>query len=655
MNVAAEPARSGVSGFRPDIEGLRAIAALSVIIYHLDRLWLPGGFVGVDIFFVISGYLISGLLLNEYDTKGRIDFLAFYARRARRLLPIALIVIFVTLLLAPLFLSPIEQMQAARGGLASVIYLTNFDLIVRSLDYFSSAGAANPFLHYWSLAVEEQFYLFWPILTLLTLKFAHRHKMLPVLAFGILSFAACVVITRIRQPLAFYSLPTRGWEFAVGAAAMLLPRRLTPLAAQTVGWTGLVLVAGSLVLVKDAHYPDATAAIPVLGTAMVLFAGGVVGGRLRVLGTAPFQYVGKRSYSLYLWHWPIIVFASLAFNGLDAIGKIACGLAALALAAISLPLIENPIRHHRLLTSKPLWAMAGAAMAMLAGVGVTVSAFALGHHIGSDRDHIAISQAASLRSSLGKTNGCLIDPLDTKAQLCTFGSGSRSIMLFGDSHAAQWFTPVEAAAQASGRRVDTLLKSSCTVADVQIGSTRLKRRFDECARWRDTAIEEIIRRRPDVVVISEYSGSYISGGKGGGLEFNQPESVFIDGLQRSVTRISSAGIPVVVIADPPDPGYDVPIWLSRPHLLQSAASHPVEDINWAAYKKVTDDEVARLSGIPGVKYIDTRPYFCSGTPCNVRSGEVVIYRDNNHISETYIDKLKYKISDVVVSAIPQRR
>jgi peptidoglycan/LPS O-acetylase OafA/YrhL len=339
-------------GFRPDVEGLRGIAVVVVLLFHANLLGMVGGYVGVDVFFVISGFLITGLLLRERERTGRISLLHFYARRARRLLPAALVVLVVTLIAAMNVVAPLDRPAVGLDGAAAALSVANVRFAMAAGDYFASVTTPSPFLHYWSLAVEEQFYLAWPALILLVARGSGstvRKVGLALIGIVIASFAANVLITDLAANWAFYSLPTRAWELglggllAVGGSALLrLPGFLVGLA----GWVGLAAI-GVAVMTFDSTlpFPGVAALLPSAGTALLLAGGTRRLGPGRLLSIAPLRGLGRISYSLYLVHWPILVLAPIVVGGeLDELGRAVLVLVAIAVAVVSWGLVETPFR-----------------------------------------------------------------------------------------------------------------------------------------------------------------------------------------------------------------------------------------------------------------------------------------------------------------------
>jgi len=298
--------------YRPDIDGLRALAVLPVILFHLEPSWIPGGFVGVDIFFVISGFLITKIIWREAQEQ-RFTFARFYERRARRILPVLFTVLTVSSCLALWMMTPAELSSYSETLAGAALFASNIVLFFQT-GYFDAAAHQKPLLHTWSLAVEEQFYIFFPIVILVSLKFLKvRFTLLLVVLGAVLSFLISLYVTNKDPSLSFYWLPFRAWELLFGSliALGILPELRSRVLRHAVSVVGLVLVLVSLAFYSSGTlFPGLMAAPPVLGATMIIWSGpsSLIG---RALSAKPLVFVGLISYSLYMWHWPIIVFAEL--------------------------------------------------------------------------------------------------------------------------------------------------------------------------------------------------------------------------------------------------------------------------------------------------------------------------------------------------------
>ncbi len=385
--------------FRADIQGLRAVAVLEVVFYHAHLSFLGGGYVGVDVFFVISGFLITDLLWRERVRTGRVSLRAFYGRRARRLLPMAMLVLVVTMAASVRWVPPLQLRSVWKDGVASAFYGGNYRFAAAQANYLTSSAPPSPFQQYWSLGVEEQFYVVWPLLLLAAASFVRpwsrrrgTHSLhaqvgsttvqraerpsalvpfnvLTVVAIG--SFVFSLWLTRADQPWAFFSLPTRAWELAVGGLVALgapVLRRLPVGAAMALGWAGLAAVVASAVgFGASTPFPGTAALAPVLGAAAILTAGLVPSrwGPVALLGTAVMGFIGAISYSWYLWHWPVLVLAPdvvghALSEGTDLTLAAGSGL----LAWASYRLVEEPSRRSK-------WLSAHARRSLFAGLGLS--------------------------------------------------------------------------------------------------------------------------------------------------------------------------------------------------------------------------------------------------------------------------------------------
>ena len=385
--------RPGEPRFRPDLEGLRGIAILLVLLCHVQMPGAEAGFVGVDVFFVLSGFLITGLLVADGERTGRIRLGAFYARRVRRILPAAVVVLATTLLAAQFLLSPLDLPRVADDGFAAILSVSNVRFALSATDYFAPIDA-SPLLHYWSLAVEEQFYLVWPLLLLIAARLGRPRVTMTALATIVLvgSLLLSVVVTDVSGPWAYYSLPTRAWELAAGGLlALAAPwyRWLHGPFAAVVGWSGVALLAVALAMIgPTTGYPGLAALLPTVGAVALIASGGGAGspGSI-VLGRAPLRWLGRISYSLYLWHWPILVLGPVALGleanedgavGADLPIRLGLVMLAVVIAALSWRLIEEPFRRARLsrIRGRRGFALVGATMLVVMVGSTTLSTLA---------------------------------------------------------------------------------------------------------------------------------------------------------------------------------------------------------------------------------------------------------------------------------------
>lgn len=664
------------ASFRPDIQGLRALAVGGVVAYHFGLTALPGGFAGVDIFFVISGWLITTHLMGELAETGRLDLWRFYARRARRLLPAAMSVILATLAAGYFILSPQEQALYSHGAIYASAYTINLWLLRWSFDYFASDAASNPFIHFWSLSVEEQFYLVWPALLMLAawLRPGRRMAVAVIAVAGLASFCACLWLTSLSPSWAFYFSPLRAWEFAAGGLATLLPRAFLQHRLRAMqGWLGLALIATAyLCLSEDLPFPGWYALLPVAGTVLVLLsgAGGEQAGGWRFpspaawLSLAPLQWVGTLSYSLYLWHWPVIVYAGMLVPDLGLWQRLGCAALALALSALTYRLIENPARHvdwlaaaARILrfntgrhndstAAKPRRLHPGLALApalALTAAGAAV-AYASAHLAKRNIDPAqrGIEQAAEQPSAARAVDGsCLLDFHAVKPKPCSFGpaDAAHTIVLFGDSHADHWSTPLVEAASRNDTKVVTYLKSSCRASRLPTFSTVLKRDYTECDAWRERAIAEIIRRKPRLVVISEFSI--------GNLTRDMPAASrsaetarWQAGLRSTLQTFSQAGVETAVIRDTPISDSFADSCVARALWWREPPSRCDTPRTQAANDTAAAQERAVVESVPDTLYVDLTDRFCNSAMCHVFIGGKLAFRDRHHLATAFAETLE---------------
>jgi peptidoglycan/LPS O-acetylase OafA/YrhL len=599
------------------------------------------------VFFVLSGYLITGLLIAEVRATGRVDFAAFYARRARRLLPAAFTVLVATMLIGRAIYAPVEHRDLANAGLATALYISNILFARSATDYLAQADT-NPLLHTWSLAVEEQFYLFWPALVLIALagrggRIRPARLATTMVVLGAASLAFCVWLTGESQPWAFFLLPTRAWEFAIGALARMVPAGWVPVGGRTRGlaWLGfLAVLAAGAAFGSDTTFPGAAAAIPVLGTGLLLAAGSADEntGPLRLLTTRPMQRIGQLSYSWYLWHWPVLIYAHVFPALRGVMPSIALAGAALGLAALTHVFVENPIRFHRRVSSRPRLALGLALVLTVAGASAAVLIRALGERQSVTPEQIRYTAARDLPAVYA--DGCHLPIVATEIEACEYGdTASRSaLVLFGDSHAAQWFPALESVARQNRLKLISLTKSGCPAASVQLQSPQLGRTYTECAEWRAAAIDHILEVDPVAVVISSYSGFIAPAGSPDRWSIGQRD--WRIGVERTVAAFVSADIRTVLLADTPLPDFDVPTCLAR------AAWNPTLHRSRCEFERTSvatslEHEIARAvaASLPGITFVDLTDVICDSSPCAPDSGGVIRYRDSHHLSTRFAASL----------------
>jgi len=637
---------------RADIQGLRGIAVLLVVLYHAGLPGLPGGYVGVDVFFVISGYLITGLLAREIHDTGRVDVLQFLARRIRRLLPASLVLIAGVMLLAVAIYPPAEQADIVRAARAAALYGANVWFATRAVDYLGGDANANPLLHMWSLGVEEQFYLVWPWLLVLAARGrigadSSRRLLVMVVAVTVATFVACWWVTRTSQPWAFFGTPLRAWEFGLGAAVWLARSCLASRPAwlpAALGLLGAALVlVSALALGHRSGFPGPLALIPAGGTALVLAAAHASQGHrlTRALGWAPLARAGDVSYSWYLWHWPALVMLPVLFPASGALGTIAAVVISYLAAEASWRWVEQPLRrpvHSR----AQAWPVAAVALMLTISVAGTLS-LRIGAVVGAEltpQQRLFSAARQDIPAVYGL--GCHLRFRDTEVKTCIAGDpqAARSLLLFGDSHAAHWYPALDQLGRTQGWRIVSITKSACpwvdTPVDVEQGGFR--RPYRECRDWHRDALVAIAGMRPDLVLLSS------------GSRYRVAPTAWQAGAQRTLMAVTAAGASAVVLHDTPWPGFNVPTCLMRAdHRGANAASACAfgRDAALERGRPIADAERRAARLVPGVALADPTLWLCPGDQCPVVADGIVRYSDHSHLSATHARSLAPALAAVV--------
>jgi peptidoglycan/LPS O-acetylase OafA/YrhL len=670
-SITPAPARRDVPRtvrkFRPDIEGLRAIAVTLVVLSHLS-LGFSGGYVGVDVFFVISGFLITRQLMNEFNRQNRISFLGFYARRAKRILPAATVVIVATVLALWEWDSPLRLRHDVIDGVFSAFSGINWRLAAAGTNYFNVGVQQSAFQHYWSLAVEEQFYVIWPALLLLVGLLAGRRwgrqvsLIWALIAIMAVSLGLSAATTVSSPSWAYFGTQTRAWELALGAligVTVTMWTRMPPALACQMSWAGLIMIAVSA-LTFDAGtvYPGTAAILPVLGSGFVI-AGGCPGWKRSgesVLKRKPFQVVGGMSYSWYLTHWPFFVILPLALDHALTLPDrwLVLG-GSFVLAAVMFYAVEHPIRSasvfgvHRgfslsmggvLVSCSVVVALLVANQGTSFSSGGTVQA--LGKDATTTQVEAAVLAGARLKDlppvtpSLVQAHGdqpktsnpCLVqdsDPNLAPESLCTFGDPNavRTIAVMGDSHANSWIPAYEQFGKTNHWKVIEFAKAACPPGvypnDVDPITNRL---YTQCNTWRTAVFNRIKQLRPAYVLVA-----------------SELRTLDIDtsGMVETVHTLQAAGARVIYQEDTPNPEKvgSVPDCLAlHPKDIQTCALNrkvPATRLEGMIQRKVETAAVTEA----GAKLIDPSNWYCTGATCPPVIDGIVVYSDNSHTTATY--------------------
>jgi peptidoglycan/LPS O-acetylase OafA/YrhL len=657
------------------VEGLRAVAVGAVLLYHAGVPFAPGGYVGVDVFFVISGFLITGLLVRELEKTGTVSLARFYSRRAKRLLPLTVVVLAFVVLVAlalPLY-DPVRMDELSLGVVACALYVMNWLLAVRATDYFAAGLQASPVQHFWTLAVEEQFYLIWPALLLAAAWLSRRagRGLRPALAaafaaVAVASLAYSVYSTEVQAGAAYFSTLTRGWELALGGMLALVPTSRLGLRSR---WIASVLVLGGLGAITfatlrfndDTLFPGYAAFVPTLGTAAIIAAGFATtsAGASRVLTLGPVRHVGRISYSWYLWHWPPLVFAAAIWGSLSPLEGIAVLAASYVPAVLSNRLVEKPFLQSETLTRFPRKALALGGACTGASVALGLGLFALTPNIpeapesevagaGALRHDRSLQKSAkavhpSPREAETKENrpqmyadGCHLTFPETKTPECVYGapSSETTVVLFGDSHAMQWFPALNKIAKERDWRLVGLTKAACPPAEVHIYNATLRRAYRECDEWRKRTLERIVQDEKPSLVVTSSLPTYRPREDGKRLGGDASEEAMVEGYVSTLRELRSTGAPVALIEDVPHPNKNIPQCVSRSlDRLQECATPRSKALG---HLKVNARAAAEVEG---VRLIDPTPEVCLKKTCPAVIGDALVYRNGAHLTATYVRTL----------------
>jgi peptidoglycan/LPS O-acetylase OafA/YrhL len=672
-------------GFRPDLQGLRAVAVLIVVLCHAGVPGMRGGYVGVDVFFVISGFLITRWLLGRALDAGRVPFPEFYAARARRILPAAALTLVVTCATSVVFLNPVRALSAVHDALWAAVFGANVHFAHIGADYFAKGDPPSPIQHFWTLAVEEQFYVAWPVLlaaALLVIRIVGRGRqaarlgLAGLLAVGVLgSLTWSIHLTASNPTDAYFSTAARAWELGTGAlVAVALPwiLQISARLRAALTWLGLAgIVAATVAFGPGTPFPGFAALLPVVAAGLI--AAGEprgerrAGGAAVILARQPLRFIGDLSYGFYLWHWPVLVIAAQYIgHGLSTLENLALLAVAFAVSYVTYRVYENPLRHarrlRRLRPALALWPITVSAVVLAVGIGMSSVATPRAAapkleltsatvHGGNSLHRVPLRKRlreallesvapARLRQpipdALAPPVGHLVNDryrlgscmagTATSSKVCQLGdrAANRRVVVFGDSHAEMWMPAFVEFATRYHWTLVPLIKDGCVPSVMDSNSG--------CATWYRWALEQIRHLRPRAVVVSQFWSSWGPGG--------------VAAVERELRDLAPLAHRLAIVEDPPArPEAAVDCLLARGATLGSCAFRVTPE-EWATYSSLKREAKAADLG-----YVRTVQWFCARGLSPTVIGTVITYRDQTHITATYARMLAASFAAEVAVAI----
>lgn len=645
--------------YRPEIQGLRAVAALLVAVYHI---WLGRVSGGVDVFFVVSGFLITRSLLGQLEQHGRLDPATFWSGLSRRLLPAALLVLAVVVVASLLWLPRIRWFATIKEVVASALYFQNWHLAFKNIDYLERGDFMSPVQHYWALSLQGQIYLLWPILLSLAV-WAGRRAGLDVrrsvaLVLGVVvvaSLSYSIVATRIDQPFAYFNTFTRIWQISIGGLLALNPTRwnLSRPGRVALGWVGLLAILScGLLLPVSRVFPGYAALWPTLAGAAIIIAGrsGSPLGADRLLSIRPLTALGDVSYSIYLWHWPLFIFYRIVTGTTDIglLPGIILVALTIVLAVLTTRYVESPIRHAPHRTDSPLRTLGKGALAVAAVLGLAVGwgllylqakradlqviadddprypgARALDPDFAAPIPNVRpYPGPLAVRNDLAAVyaDGCQQVYEQDSVLSCVYGDATarHTIALVGGSHSTHWLPALEPIARAHGWRIVTYLKDLCRFGLAP--GRAYGKPYPSCDRWKSAVAQRLLADPPDVVfTTATYAG-------------DGPETVPA-GFVEAWRRLGEAGVAVIAVRDTPFMGFQVAECVELHGVTAVECTRP------RAAVLATRNPAERISLPSNVHVLDLSRYFCDAATCGPIVGNVMIYRDRTHITATYMRSL----------------
>jgi len=657
-NPVSRAAMNKRSTRRPEIDGLRGLAVLLVVLFHAGVMRLQGGFIGVDVFFVISGFVITGALLRELESDGTIDLSVFYARRVRRIVPIASIVIAITVL-ASVYLLPITTItDSVQAGISASLFAGNIFFANQQADYFANSSVNNPLLHYWSLGVEEQFYLIWPAAMVLTWHLYRTRfrvaltRLLILVSTG--SLAYCILLAGSSPSAVFFLLPARAFELAAGALLALFIDRieaaLSDKAATFASVIGFVLIMRSAIaLATPESWTLLAALIPVVGTLLVI-AGGKHGAGWW-LSSALMEGIGNISFSLYLIHWPVLtIMPSLFGHSLNLTETFVLLMFAAAAALTSVRYLERPIRYSIHLNVAARRGLAVGAAGVLLSLSISnvagltsrsaaaeggpaatpdIALFGIGPQpnvVPSNLSPTLEDASNARRDALASFKGCFQAASENTSlpnEGCFFGASTptSSVALLGDSHAAHWFPALSRLGAEHEFSFYTAVKAGCPAVGGLIVRKQSAGILESCQEYHDKAVAFIKESGVKTVILASSTGYLFREGVA---------EEYLQKLQALIKAFEAEGIASVVLGDSPTFSQDIPTCLSVSRVISSCSQR-------AAAQEIQDLSARERSAVEssGARYLATEPLLCPTDTCPLIVGNLLIYLDSNHLAPLF--------------------
>lgn len=651
----------GEKRFRPEIEGVRVFAALLVAIYHI---WLGSVSGGVDVFFIVSGYLITMSLLTKVERQGKINYLEYVLGLARRLFPLAFTVLFSIAIISIFIMPQLQWKQIISEIFSSAFYFQNWQLATNAVDYLAQNNEASPLQHFWALSIQGQFYITWPLVIFITFLIAKKILKTPIrkTLLGVLcimffvSISYSIYITNTNQPWAYFDTLARVWEFSLGGIlALLLPYlQFNKYISMIIGWLGLAIICFTGIILPVSNvFPGYAALLPTTGVILVIISAenSSIFGVDRFLGTKPFQYFGSISYGFYLWHWPLLIFYYTYF-GTDTV-SITHGLIIMLVTAIlsivTVKKIETPIRKISIKQSKKKLVITLAAFViplvlvnsswnMFANYKVQAvfsgeysiedypGAASLFENVVPNPDVEPIMQENSedsLLPSFYSSRDCYSNNKEeTEVKICSFGEKDNSdytIALVGGSHSGHWFPALEELSKKHNFQIDIYNKDGCRFADNRSGA---------CKEWNENVVEVLMENAPDIIFTTATvnSGSTV------------PEG-YVNQFKKFEGKIE-----IFAIRDNPRMDENIPLCLETKGIEECSKPRVEalsEQIPWE-----------NTEGIPSnVTFADLSDGFCDEDTCYPVIGNIVVYRDQHHLTTLYVKTLAPYIEEHLLKAL----